>query len=257
MSTIKQTRDFDSKNRKDYPNAFVDPASIKQSNIKILGPDITKDYPVLDKNGKPIKFKVIYADPCWSLNQGGKRGASQHYDLLSIEEIKQLPINEMLAENGALFLWVTNSVLEHAFDIGNHWGLTYRSIITWVKAGRLPLGNYARNTTEHLLLFTKGRMPVQYHSQPSHIFTGVQDHSHKPEEIYLAIQKLYPDCAPYLELFARQRFSNAWKIHGYEAPGGSDVYIPGFPVPSYSFDLDDLHPDIKAKIKAEGVNDAK
>ena len=38
---------------------------------------------------------------------------------------------------------------------------------------------------------------------------------------------------PYLELFARRRQSG-WDCWGNEVPGGSDIVIPGYPVPSYS-----------------------
>ena len=51
------------------------------------------------------------------------------------------------------------------------------------------------------------------------------------EEELVAIQRL--STGPYLELFARRRFPgfDAW---GNEAPGGSDLHIPGYPVPAYS-----------------------
>lgn len=38
---------------------------------------------------------------------------------------------------------------------------------------------------------------------------------------------------PYLELFARRR-QPGWDAWGFEAPGGSDLVIPGYPVPGYS-----------------------
>ena len=48
------------------------------------------------------------------------------------------------------------------------------------------------------------------------------------------IERLYQN-RNYLELFARKRPSNPkWYIWGDEAEGGSDIVIPGYPVPAYS-----------------------
>lgn len=40
------------------------------------------------------KYKTIYLDPPWMEKGGGKikRGADRHYNLMTIDEIKQLPI---------------------------------------------------------------------------------------------------------------------------------------------------------------------
>ena len=61
-----------------------------------------------------------------------------------------------------------------------------------------------------------------------------QDHSHKPEEFTVIIERLAK--GPYLELFARRRPSSGrpdeWYVWGNEI--ASDIYIPGYPVPEYS-----------------------
>ena len=46
------------------------------------------------------KYNVIYADPPWSFknkNTGGglKSGASSHYETMTIEEMCNIPINEI------------------------------------------------------------------------------------------------------------------------------------------------------------------
>ena len=52
--------------------------------------------------------------------------------------------------------------------------------------------------------------------------------------IYAIIERLYKN-RDYLELFARERHQHPrWSIWGNEAEGGSDIYIPGYPVPEYS-----------------------
>lgn len=243
------------KNKAMFPEAYVDENKIKHSNIKLNRPDIIKDYPVLDKDGRPRKYSVALSDPCWMVQQTGARGAEQHYNLLPMEKIKALPMQDIMADDAAIFLWVTNAIVPYIKEIGDAWGFTYRSIITWAKFGRIGLGMYCRNNTEQLILMTRGKMLPSFKSQPTFIIDSVQDHSHKPESVYSMIERLYPDKAPYLEMFGRQRFSKAWHCWGYEAPGGSDIVIPGYPVPRYSFNLERLHPDIKKKLHNGNTGD--
>ncbi len=178
------------------------------------------------------RYRTILADPPWDIEQKGKRGASEHYALMNLERIKAMPVGDLAASDAHLWLWVTNATLRHGYDVAEAWGFTVRSPLTWVKF-RLGLGNYLRNSTEHLLFATRGRAPVQYRSQPTWIQAPVQDHSHKPEEQYALIERISP--GPYLELFARRRPPHTpgrprWHVWGNQI--SSDLAIPGYPVPS-------------------------
>ena len=177
------------------------------------------------------KFTTLLADPPWDVQQKGARGAERHYDLMSLDRIKAMPISDLMAEDAHLWLWVTNATLRQGYDVAEAWGFTVRSPLTWVKF-RLGLGNYLRNSTEHLLFATRGKAPVQYRSQPTWINAPVTDHSHKPEEQYALIERISP--GPYLELFARRQplSRSDWSVWGNQIP--SDIKIPGYPVPTYS-----------------------
>lgn len=175
---------------------------------------------------KQRRYRTILADPPWDVEQKGARGAQKHYPLMTLADIAAMPVGELAAENCHLWLWVTNGTLRHGYDIAEMWGFTVRSPLTWVKF-RLGLGTYLRNSTEHLLLCTKGKAPVQYRSQPTWISAPVQDHSHKPEEQYALIERI--SGGPYLELFARRR-QPGWDVWGNEVD--SDIAIPGYGVPS-------------------------
>ena len=86
-------------------------------------------------------------------------------------------------------------------------------------------------------------MPVDFHGQPDWMFFPRQNHSHKPEEMYAIIERMHQN-KDYLELFARKRPSNPnWYIWGNEAEGGSDIYIPGYPVPEYSDRVSFISPE--------------
>ena len=184
---------------------------------------------------KPTKYKTILADPPWDILQKGKsRGAIKHYNLMTLYRIKAMPIADLVEENAHCWLWVTNATLEAGYEVLRAWGFTPRSIYTWVKP-RLGLGVYLRNCTEHLLLGTRGKAPIQFKGQMNWGFMPLQDHSHKPEEVYDIIER----CSEgnYLELFAR-RPRHGWDIWGNEV--ASDVKIKDFPVPVYKVNAKDF-----------------
>ncbi|MFV8308241.1 MT-A70 family methyltransferase [Mycobacteroides chelonae] len=181
-------------------------------------------------NPTPMRYRTILADPPWDTHQRGTRGAIRHYPLMSLDRIKAMPVSDLAADDAHLWLWVTNATLRDGYDVMAAWGFTPRSPLTWCKP-RLGLGNYLRNSTEHLLLGTKGSAPVRFRAQPTWLFAPVQDHSHKPEEVYGVIERLSD--GPYLELFAR-RPRHRWHAWGNQID--SHITIPGYPVPS-----DDQH----------------
>jgi len=171
-------------------------------------------------------YRTILADPPWDVQQKGARGAQRHYPLMTLDEIKAMPIADLADPNAHCWLWVTNATLRHGYDVLEAWGFTPRSPLTWIKP-RFTLGNYLRNATEHVLLGTRGRAPVKFRSQPTWSYAPLQGHSVKPGELYEIIERVSPD--PYLELFARRR------RHGWDAWGNeidSDIDIPGYPVPN-------------------------
>lgn len=172
------------------------------------------------------RYKTILVDPPWDVLQRGHYGASEHYSLMSLEQIRALPVSELAEEDAHLWLWVTNATLRHGFEVMDAWGFTYRSPLTWMKP-RLQLGQYLRNMTEHLLFGTRGRAPVNFRAQPTWFIAPVQEHSHKPEEQFAIIERVSK--GPYLELFARRR-QPGWDAWGNEID--SDVMIPDYPVPS-------------------------
>ncbi|GHU52500.1 DNA methyltransferase [Clostridia bacterium] len=186
------------------------------------------------------KYATILADPPWDLEQKGARGAGNHYQLMTLDRIKAMPVADLAEENAHCWLWVTNATLEPGFDVLRAWGFTPRSTFSWIKP-RMGLGVYLRNATEHVLLGTKGKAPILFNAQPNWGFFPRQDHSHKPEELYSVIERCSP--GPYLELFARRR-QPGWDAWGNQIE--SDVEIPGYPVPDYSA-------KVSQKVEEEGV----
>lgn len=189
----------------------------------------------LKELGTYHKFKTIYADPPWSKWQNTKkRGALRHYDLMTQEQIEDMPIKYLAAENAHLYLWIPAGLLPEGLRVMEAWGFSYRNFLSWPKLNALPLGNTFRNNVEAVLFGVRGKAPVKFHGQPNLIIGPRQDHSHKPEETYPIIERMSHE--PYLELFARRRPTSSsqdnWYVFGNEID--TDVYIPGYPVPRYS-----------------------
>jgi N6-adenosine-specific RNA methylase IME4 len=160
------------------------------------------------------RYRTILADPPWKTNQVGKRGASRHYSLMSLDAICALRVDRLAGDDAHLWLWVTNSNFYEGIAVMEAWGFAYRSCLTWVKYGRTPgLGVYLRNQTEHLLLGVRGSAPILFRSQGTWFIAPRQEHSHKPEEQYAIIERCSP--GPYLELFARRK-QPGWHVWGNE-----------------------------------------
>ena len=147
---------------------------------------------------------------------------------MTLDQIRNLPIPELAADDAHLWLWVPNGLVPEAIQLIKDWGFTYRNSFYWIKP-RLGLGVYLRNASETVLFATRGKAPVLFKGQPNWLFAPLQDHSHKPEEMYEVIERVSP--GPYLELFAR-RHRHGWDSWGNEID--SDIYIPDYPVPRYS-----------------------
>lgn len=177
------------------------------------------------------KFKTILADPPWEIAQKGKLGASRHYNLMNLEAIKNIPVTDLAEDNAHLWLWTYPAALEQSFEVVRAWGFEPKSIFTWVKP-RLGLGNYLRNCTEQMIFATRGKAPIKFKGQMNWGMFPVQDHSHKPEEVYSIIERCSD--GDYLELFARRPVPSDknWSIWGNEIK--SDIIIPNYPVPEYS-----------------------
>ena len=178
---------------------------------------------------KTQKYSTILADPPWDIHQTGNYGAVNHYDLMTLERIKAMPVADLCEENAHCWLWTTASTLEHGYDVLRKWGFTPRSIFIWLKP-RLGLGVYLRNCAEFVIMSNKGKKsPILFKAQMNWGFFPLQEHSHKPEEVHKIIERCSP--GPYLELFARRR-QPGWDVWGNEID--SDIEIPGYPVPKYS-----------------------
>lgn len=175
-----------------------------------------------------LECGTILADPPWQFaNRTGKM-APEHrrlsrYATLTLPEIKSIPVGLAAASRCHLYLWVPNALLQEGLEVMEAWGFTYKTNLVWHKVrkdggpdGR-GVGFYFRNTTELVLFGAKGRLRTLEagRRQVNIVKSRKREHSRKPDEMYQLIETCSP--GPYLELFARGKFSDHWRVWGDQA----------------------------------------
>lgn len=206
----------------------------------------TMPQPPVVPEGWRERFDVVVVDPPWAYNnfetvralQSGGRGgqAEHHYRTIGSDggtEINRrtgegwenvvaaFPVDEVVRETAALFLWTTNPKLPFAFRVLEGWGFDYQTTITWVKVRkdggvhRGGIGWYFRGATEHVLFGTRNgfRIPAELR-EANVVLARKSRHSVKPEEFYDLVERVVPD-AERLDVFARRR-RPGWEVWGDE-----------------------------------------
>ena len=174
----------------------------------------TQDKEAINSKTFPIiegKFKTILIDPSWDYQQLSLAGRGHpEYAPMSLEELRNLNINQYAENNCHLYLWSTNNFLYEALKLGELWGFNYKTVLTWLKPS-MGLGSYFRNSTEQLLFFVKGQLSTRTNNTLTHFEAPRAQHSKKPEISYQIIEEnSYP---AFLELFGREKREN-WTVWG-------------------------------------------
>ena len=192
------------------------------------------------------KFRCVVADPAWTRNMTSRDGrygsALDKYDLMALQRIKDLPVADLMADDAHAYIWCMNGNIDEGLEVMKAWGFRYITKIDWIKP-KMGVGNYWRNASEVCLFGVRGKLPPKCKTQINWFIDYPTEHSVKPRMFTSMVEKVSP--GPYLELFCRRRpaSSEKWYCWGNQCEGGSDVYIPGYPVPRYSFDPDFYDPD--------------
>ena len=188
------------------------------------------------------KYRVLYADPPWKFNNIGKKPSTEkstlfhsmnsekHYDVMPLQDLKDMPINNVMDGNSALFLWVLGGYLQQGLDLMYHWGYTYKAVaFVWVKvhkSGKLRnnLGPWTLPGSEMCLLGTRGNVHKDYAVgyTEKQVHTGeVLAHSKKPDEFRRKIERMFPD-QNRLELFAREE-NSGWDVFGNQVENSIQI----------------------------------
>ena len=163
------------------------------------------------------QYQVIYADPAWRYEFSMVKSDSieNHYPTMSLEEIKNLKVGGIAADNCVLFLWATAPKLVEALEVMQSWGFKYRTNLVWDKES-IGMGYWFRNQHEILLVGIRGKIsPPSQKERISSIFREKRGkHSKKPDMIREYIQSWYKNLSK-IELFARERY-DGWDAWGNE-----------------------------------------
>jgi N6-adenosine-specific RNA methylase IME4 len=180
------------------------------------------------------KFSTILADPPWQFQNRTGKMAPEHkrlsrYPTLTLQEVKDLPVEAIADDRAHLYLWLPNALLSEGLQVMDNWGFKYKSNIIWYKIrkdggpDRRGVGFYFRNVTEMILFGVRGkniRTLKPGRTQENIISSRKREHSRKPDEQY----KIIESCSwgPYLELFGRGT-RRGWISWGNQA---NDSYKP-------------------------------
>jgi len=171
------------------------------------------------------KYNIIYADPPWSYSNFQGKGKSHgdvsaHYKTMTVEQIKEIKIDQIADKNCILFLWVTYPNLIEGIEVLKSWGFKYKTVgFTWVKTNKngsyySGMGFYTNSNAEICLIGRKGKFERNSRKVKQLIVDNLREHSKKPDCVRERIVELCGDL-PRIELFARNK-TPGWDVWGNE-----------------------------------------
>jgi N6-adenosine-specific RNA methylase IME4 len=186
------------------------------------------------------RYRAILCDPPWRYvtrsPKGMDRSPDRHYETMTLDEIKAMPVRDLCDKNCVLFMWVIDSHVEMAHEVLKAWGFKYKTIgFYWGKTNKdgktffQGTGHWTRANPEHVyeayfgeteqevercFLATVGAPPRDAKNVPRLLVSPRREHSRKPSDIWKQIERLVQ--GPYLEMFGREQHGD-WTIHGKEA----------------------------------------
>lgn len=158
-------------------------------------------------------FDLALLDPPWRwlTRTPAGDGKAPPYARLSLEELKTLPLGDLLARDAMVALWVIDSHLWIAHDLCRHWGLKFSTVgFYWAKTTKhghwhMGTGKLTRANPEQCWLLRRGKgLPVRTHDVRRLIVSPVREHSRKPELARIGLERLFGQVSR-VELFARER----------------------------------------------------
>ena len=191
------------------------------------------------------KFATVVVDPPWPikfgngktkaelfderrvLKAGGKIShlgtqaniAALEYPTMTVKEIGELSIGEVLDEDSLLFVWTTQSMLPHTFNLIQQWGTRYCYTMTWHKPWGVKPFDRPMYNSEFIIVGLKGS--PQYTTEKMFLtcntWPNPRQNSVKPEGFYDLLRRVTP--GPWLDVFGRRRIAG-FESWGDEAPEG-------------------------------------
>jgi N6-adenosine-specific RNA methylase IME4 len=196
-----------------YRKEIGDVANIGEALRTIRRLKLHAAYDDLRKNPRPLpegQYGLIVADPPWPLDD-------LPYPVMSIKEIRALPVATVAADDCVLFLWRVCRFDREAHDVMRDWGFEYAGRkLTWVKDRANHQHPWLAGRHEDCIIGTRGNPPIRP-GQVDVIEAARGRHSEKPQEAFDRIEAMCPaGNGQRLELFARRQ-RRGWTVYGNEA----------------------------------------
>lgn len=167
------------------------------------------------------KYDVIACDPPWNIKKITTKmrpnQVNMDYDLMSVEEIRQLPIHSLANDNSWLFLWTIQKYLYESKSIIEGWGFKYLATGSWEKtygkSAGMPLYGFRWNV-EFILVGYTGKIDALPKRKLIPLGFPAENirHSQKPDRFYDMVAPLGDKR---IDLFARRK-RDGWDAWGNE-----------------------------------------
>lgn len=207
-------------------------------------------------------YQLIYADPAWHFrarsDKGEDRSAKNHYDVMTVKQIAEMPVKKMSARDSVCCMWITDPMIEQGYEVMHAWGFKPKTVVLyWVKTNKLwrkafakivksfmsptldgrefdinelqkifftGLGYSTRANPEQCILGTRGAgLPRFDRGVPRLMVSPIGRHSEKPAEAAHRIERLFGEVSR-VELFARVN-RPGWDSWGNDVK--DSITIPG------------------------------
>jgi N6-adenosine-specific RNA methylase IME4 len=149
-------------------------------------------------------YRTLVVDPPWEMTKSKRANFPEQdgfdYPQMSIDEIAELDIDSMAADDSHLYLWTTHRWLPHCFGLVEKWGFRYHCLLTWVKpTGFTPFSWMF--TTELVLFCRRGDLRLDKMGRRVDFSAPAQGHSIKPDAFFDLVREVSP--GPRIEVFSR------------------------------------------------------
>lgn len=167
------------------------------------------------------KYQIVVVDPPWNVkkltHRARPRQTKMDYKTMTLDQIKGLPIQNILDRKALIFLWTTQKYLFISKEVLEQWGCYHLLTMVWEKTyGRsagMPLFGFRWNV--EFILVGYNQKPELWPKRPL-IPAGFQAenirHSQKPDKFYEMIESLGN---ARIDLFARKK-RDGWDAWGDE-----------------------------------------
>jgi N6-adenosine-specific RNA methylase IME4/ParB-like chromosome segregation protein Spo0J len=153
------------------------------------------------------KYRCIVIDPPWPMEKIQREvrpnQVAMDYPTMSIEEIKDFPIEAMADDAAHVYMWTTQRFLPDAFEIMEAWDVDYIFTMVWHKPGGFQPVGLAQYNCEFVLFGRRGGLPFADTKNFMACFEAERrEHSRKPDEFYDVVRRVSP--GPRIDVFSRE-----------------------------------------------------